>query len=160
MSDGEWVGFIVVLVVFWGLIAVIAKAKNRSAVAWILLSLLISPLITLVVIIFMGKLQQEIPLVEYEFSGEPNLSNYSYQNYLTKKYSIEKNEVLNKFIVGSDVFLDVNSALKFTHNLEKERFLIKKSKKKKDGSIECSKCGGTNAVNAKECRYCKHILVV
>jgi ribosomal protein L40E len=108
----------------------------------------------------MSRVPEEDPRFQYQFTGEPELSNDSYQLYLTKKYAIEKNDVLSKYIVGENSFPDVSSALSYAHNLEKEKSQIKKSIAKKDGSIECGKCGGTNTPNTEACRYCKHPLVL
>ena len=160
MDDADWIVIFIVLAVFWGLIATVAKAKNRSAFAWILLSLIISPLLTLIIIIFMSRVPEEVPRVEYQFSGEQELSNDSYQLYLTKKYAIEKNDVLSKYIVGENSFADVSSALSYAHNMEKQKSQIKKSITKRNGSIECGKCGGSNASSSRECRYCKHELIL
>ena len=120
MDDINWMAVVITLLVFWGLIAIIAKAKNRSAIAWILLSLLISPLITLIVIIFMSRVIDEEPPIQYRFTGSAELSNDSYQIYLTKKYGIEKNDVLSKFLIGDKSFSSVNDALEYADSLEKK----------------------------------------
>lgn len=52
------------------------------------------------------------------YTGERNLANQRYQAYLVKKYEVEKNPVLEKFLVGFDSFDDLVTALTFAHGQE------------------------------------------
>lgn len=52
------------------------------------------------------------------FDGDRSLSNPRYQTYLVKKYSIEKNDAMGKFIVDLDPFDDLPGALAFAHGVE------------------------------------------
>lgn len=52
------------------------------------------------------------------FNGDRSLSNPRYQTYLVKKYAIEKNDTLGKFIVDLDPFDDLAGALAFSHGVE------------------------------------------
>jgi len=52
------------------------------------------------------------------FNGDRSLSNPRYQTYLVKKYAIEKNDTLGKFIVDLDPFDDLAGALAFAHGVE------------------------------------------
>ena len=38
------------------------------------------------------------------FNGERNIDNSSYQLFLTKKYNIEKNNTLEKYVINDDVY--------------------------------------------------------
>jgi hypothetical protein len=53
------------------------------------------------------------------FSGEPDLSNDSYILHLVKKYSIEKNEVLGKFVLNQKLYDSIDEALKVGNLLDK-----------------------------------------
>jgi len=52
------------------------------------------------------------------FSGERNLTNDSYKIYLVKKYKIEKNDVLSKFVCSDRLFESIDQALEFADSLE------------------------------------------
>jgi len=52
-----------------------------------------------------------------DYSGSKDLSNSAYQIYLTKKFNIEKNSTLNKFIVQDSLFDTLEDALNFASNL-------------------------------------------
>ena len=59
---------------------------------------------------------QEAPSVG--FSGEKKLSNDGYKIYLVKKYGIEKNDVLGKFVCSERLFESIDEALVFADSLE------------------------------------------
>ena len=141
----------------------IAKLRNRSFIAWFLISIFLSPLISIIILLVIkpGEVETEHEAPEtFTYTGEPNTSNDSYNLYLSKQYKIEKNEVLGKFIIGDQSFPDVASALKHAQELDIKQSEIKKSTLKKDGSLSCAKCGGSNVGDTKECRYCKYPLIV
>jgi hypothetical protein len=54
-----------------------------------------------------------------EFSGDKSLDNDSYLIFLTKKYAIEKNGVLDKFICAEKLFNNIEEALGYADELEK-----------------------------------------
>lgn len=154
---------LVAMLVFGAITGIVAKARNRSFLAWFFISLIISPLISIIILLIMkrGEVESEYEVGEQNtFTGPADTSNDSYNIYLTKQYKIEKNEVLSKFIVGDKSFDEVQGALNYAHELDKEKSAIKKSKLNKDGSLACAKCGGSNVGNSKECRYCRHPLVI
>lgn len=65
------------------------------------------------------------------FSEEKILSNDAYKIFLVKKYKIEHNAVLNKFIVQDSLFDDVDQALEAARlkDIEEEQEYILKNKK-------------------------------
>ena len=80
-----------------------------------------------------------------EFDGVRALDNDAYKIFLTKKYKIEKSEVLSKFILLEKLFDTIDSALEYAHETElnasqnisdgytsniEDKFLEEKSKKK------------------------------
>jgi hypothetical protein len=62
-----------------------------------------------------------------DFDGVLDLHSDAYRLYLTKKYDIEKNVTLNKFICVDKSFDDLESALHFAHqkNSSKNKIIIK-----------------------------------
>ena len=153
---------------FWILfslaVAILASNRGRSGIAWFLVSILISPLLGLIFVLVMknmadeqaeSKLEEEI-----SFAGERNLENDSYKIYLTKKYSIEKNEVLGKFVCDDRLFDTVDDALKQAMDIDLKGSAVKLSTANSDGSITCAKCGGVNRNNEVNCRYCSYPLQV
>ncbi len=101
-----WVGFSL-------LTSFIAWIKNRSILSWFGISLLLSPLISLVVLIFMPSLDK------YEYTGEPSINNEAYKIYLTKQYKIEKIETVNKFQCQNNVFESAIDALRYAQSVDR-----------------------------------------
>jgi glucan phosphoethanolaminetransferase (alkaline phosphatase superfamily) len=83
--DEYWIGVLTIWAVCIVLIILVANIKNRSVLNWIGISLLISPVISLVVLIFMSKLSESTSENHHTYSGDANLANDSYKIYLTKK---------------------------------------------------------------------------
>jgi hypothetical protein len=54
--------------------------------------------------------------------GERVLGNSRYHTFLVKKYAIEKNETLGKYLVDLDAFDDLSQALAYAHGLESSEF--------------------------------------
>lgn len=52
------------------------------------------------------------------FNGDRSLTNPRYQTFLVKKYAIEKNDALGKFIVDLDQFDGLAEALAYSHGIE------------------------------------------
>lgn len=153
---------------FWFLfsiaIGILASNRGRSGIGWFLISLLISPLLGLIFVLVTKNLaeeqekEEEQKLKEVKFSGEQILSNDSYKIYLTKKFNIEKNDVLGKFICSDKLFDTVDAALTYAMEIDAKSSEIKLSTINPDGSITCAKCGGSNMNNEIDCRYCKYPL--
>ncbi len=71
----------------------------------------------------------EAPHEENVWTGEKNIENDSYKLYLVKKYSIEKNSTLEKFVIENTLFSTLEEALSFA--LQKEFDLDKVEDDKK-----------------------------
>jgi len=65
------------------------------------------------------------------YCGEPSLQSGKYQLFLTKKYAIEKNATLEKYVVDDNLFQTLEDALAFCDNKEKhvERERLRKAYK-------------------------------
>ena len=57
------------------------------------------------------------PKPRFTFSGESNLSNDSYILFLTKKFDIQKNDLLQKYVVGDKLYATLEDALEVCHQL-------------------------------------------
>jgi len=57
---------------------------------------------------------------EIKFNGERAISNDSYKIFLAKRYSIEKNDVLSKFICEDKLFENIEDALNFAAMLDQQ----------------------------------------
>ncbi len=106
MMVGIWIGLSL-------LAAIVATMKNRSAAAWLGVSILISPVLALLILIFMSSLEK------YEYSGEPSLRNDAYKIYLTKQYKIEKIDTLNKFQCEGKTFNNSYEVLRFAQSRDR-----------------------------------------
>lgn len=67
---------------------------------------------------FAAHLSPSSSKIEEDSFPDKNLSNDAYKIYLVKKYEIEKNDVLAKFICNDRLFATVDEALEFAHSLE------------------------------------------
>ncbi|MBN8448872.1 MAG: hypothetical protein J0M13_07690 [Candidatus Accumulibacter sp.] len=54
------------------------------------------------------------------YNGERNIASGKYQLFLTKKYAIEKNATLEKYVVEDNLFETLEQALEFCDNKEKQ----------------------------------------
>jgi hypothetical protein len=118
MPEYDLTSILIVWAIFVVLIILVANIKNRSVWSWIGISLLISPLLSLIILIFMSKLPESEIVEEVDFVGVKDLSNDSYKIYLTKKYNIEKNQTLDSFICNEKMFSSLDLALKEADVLE------------------------------------------
>lgn len=159
--DGDAMGFIFFWLIFAVVVSVIAKNKGRSAIAWFLLSVLISPILSLILVLVFKPIEDEnISLETDSFRGERVLSNDSYKLFLSKRYGIQKNDVFDKFVCQEKLFITIDEALEYANALELESVKVKKSSRLDDGQIECCKCSGKNPSDSVECRYCRYPLEV
>ena len=62
------------------------------------------------------------------FDGEKSLSNDAYKIYLSKKYAIEKNDVLGKIIANNKLFENIDEALKYLDFLEQKEMALVREK--------------------------------
>jgi hypothetical protein len=104
--------------IFSIIVAVIARSKGRSGPGWFVLSLVISPLLACILVLAL-KAKQEmeagVPVnsnVDYgSYEGANKLSNPHYRDYLTRRYVVIKNEVLNTFSFDNKTYMDVDSLI-------------------------------------------------
>ena len=94
-------------------VALLAWYKNRSVLSWICLSLLLSPLLMFIWLLFVNTIEI------YTYKGEKNLSNDSYKIYLTKQYYIEKVETIGKYQCFGKIFDSAEDALKYAFNVDR-----------------------------------------
>ena len=80
--------------------------------------------------------------------------------YLSKKYKIEFNSALSKFICNDKLFLTSDEAVAFAHELELNTKGIKKSALDKNNFIICGTCSGKNGTKDTTCRYCNTELLI
>ena len=62
--------------------------------------------------------QSNDSLSNNSFNGEKSLDNDSYQLFLVKKFNIEKNDVLNKFVLNNKTYASLEEALKIAKDLD------------------------------------------
>lgn len=133
-------------IVIGGFCAYIAGEKNRSGGNWFIFGALFS-FLALFALIAIPKLEksdgtQELssPAVwasvpnpsactSESFQHEPDLSSGKYQLFLTKKFSIEKNITLEKYVVDEQLFTTLDAALAFAHDLNQKQELQGKLQK-------------------------------
>jgi len=122
--------------------SIVAYYKNYSPFLWFILGLFF-PVIALVVIIFFKEsltVNRRVntyansepldkhssssaiskKLIAEEFIGEREISNDAYKIYLVKKYKIEKNLVLDSFILKDKLFKSIDEALSFAHSIDNQ----------------------------------------
>lgn len=112
-------------IVAGGFSAYVAEQKNRSGLNWFILGAAFSVL-ALIALIAIPKLEKESNRSQIkreditQFKGDPDVRSEAYQLYLTKKFNIEKNTVLEKYVVADQLFNTLEDALKHTDILNKE----------------------------------------
>lgn len=92
---------------------IVADLKGRCGWCWFFYSLLFSPLICIIVLLFLGSVEK------YEYFGEDSLSNDSYKVYLTKKYKILSVDTIEKFECRGNIYDSSIDALRFAQSLDK-----------------------------------------
>lgn len=134
------------IVLFWfGLaiaVGVLASNRGRSGFTWFLISAVISPLLGFIFVLVMENLSAKQVVVihadspskevalEGDYRGAPELSNDSYKIYLTKRYGIQKNDVLGQYVIDEKLFSDIDSAIEFAH--ARELVWIERSEKQRE----------------------------
>lgn len=142
------------------IVALLARFRNKSPVAWIFISIFLSPLLASLILIFSNTEVNIEPKKKLTYTGQDDLENDSYKIYLTEKYVIIKNDVLSKYVLGEQLFESVDEALLKAHQLELKSKAIVLAKLNKRGGLDCPKCGGFNDAQDAECRYCKYPLLI
>ena len=122
--------------------SIVASYKNYSAFLWFILGLFF-PFIALVVIIFfkdtltVDKKSETVTnsetldeyssssaiskkLIAEEFIGEREISNDAYKLHLVKKHNIEKNSVLDSYILKDKLYKNIEEVLSAAKLLDEE----------------------------------------
>lgn len=116
--DFMFVLFIIQGVVFGLFCSYIAKEKNRNGKNWFFLGFLFSILAIFALIaipkidkenefddsFFSKNSDSENKIKEEIFNKVRDISSSEYQLFLIKKFTIENNSTINKFVIGNDVF--------------------------------------------------------
>jgi len=131
------VGYVFFWIAFCVVVAIVAKNKGRSGIAWFFISFLISPLLAWIRVLVLKPTVEEVVIEEVRFDGSRDLNNDAYKLFLSKKYEIQKNDVFDKFVCQEKMYPTIDEDMKYAHDLEQESVAIKKSKKLEDGQIEC-----------------------
>lgn len=163
MQEIDWTAFFTIYAIFGILTLFLAYIKNRCVPCWLFGALFLSPVICSFILLFLSKLPKENEgevAKSLDYSGEQDLSNDSYLIYLTKKYKIEFNSALSKFVCNDKLFLTSDDAVAFAHKLELNTKIIKKSTLDKNNFIICGICSGKNETKEMKCRYCNTELVI
>ena len=147
-------------IVFSIVVAIVARSKGRSGIAWFFLSFLISPLLSLILVLVLKPAEVEVVVDEVGFDGSRDLNDDAYKLFLSKKYDIQKNDVFGKFVCREKMFTSIEEALAYAHQLEQELTAIRKSKLLDGGQIECCKCSGKNPADSSKCRYCSYTIEI
>jgi len=98
------VGFVIVYI--------LAKWKNRSTQYWFGWSVLVSPVLCAIYLLFAEK------KLVYSYKGLPALDNESYVIYLTDQYQIKRVETIDKFICFGKTFESAFDALSYAKKVD------------------------------------------
>lgn len=122
----------------------IAREKNRDSASWFCLGFAFS-ILAVLALIAVPKRDATPPSsdstpsfkphpifpyvsgekIEDEFKGERDITSLPYQLFLTKKFDIEKNLTLEKFVIGQDVFHTLDDSLNEAHTRYESDLLAK-----------------------------------
>jgi hypothetical protein len=140
MSDFIILAILVNSVIFGGFCAYLAGEKGRSSLNWFLLGALFS-FIALIALVAIPKIetageapeasapiQEKLPINKnkrvMKFEDEMNISKDKYIIFLTKHFGIDKNTVLNKYIVGDNLFDTIELALEYADEQYKNQIAV------------------------------------
>jgi hypothetical protein len=152
----------------------IAKEKGRDPGNWFLLGLCFSILAVLALIAVpkvedkkssVDRLPSTRPdesLQNCEFIGERNISSPTYQLFLTRRFGIEKNSTLEKFVIGGAVFNTLEDSLReadccYVRELEKDELAAREIEQKL--TLEKAQLNERNAAQ-EAAAYKKEVIIV
>jgi hypothetical protein len=108
-----------ILIFIWGALfgwigVAIARNKGVSSAAGFWLGAFLGP-IGLVIVALLSPAQdlESQPTIPKQFEGERALTNDAYKLWLTSRFSIKRNDVLDSYVIGERLFPDVQSALDY-----------------------------------------------
>lgn len=125
-----FIGLLIQALVFGFFCSYIAGEKNRSKSNWFVLGFLFS-ILAVLALMAIPKIENDKsssdswhsakPIAKQKaqeslFDGERNVSSSSYQLFLTKRFDIEKNSTLEKFVIDNTVFDTLADALGEAHS--------------------------------------------
>ena len=134
--------FIFNAIVVGGFCAYVASEKNRSGASWFILGVSFS-FLALFALMAVPKIEKSDDVKESNqaigdanaenkiastfesFQGDFDISSGKYQLFLTKRFNIEKNLTLEKYVVDDQLFLTLDDALAYAHNLHQTQVLQK-----------------------------------
>lgn len=110
----------------WGIVISLAVEETEGAYSTVLKLLFAGLMIVSGVILFASSRKtSEAPPTGRDdrstaaaFAGSRDVEADGYRLYLVRKYSIEKNAVLEKFVVGNRLFDSLSEALRYAHELD------------------------------------------
>jgi hypothetical protein len=110
----------VILIFIWGALfgwigVAIAQNKGVSSAAGFWLGAFLGP-IGLVIVALLSPPREEQPqqpVTPQKFEGERTLANDAYKLWLTARYSIKRNDVLDSYVIGERLFPSVHAALEY-----------------------------------------------
>ena len=70
--------------------------------------------------------KEKTPAIRLTYTGEADLSNDSYVLFIVKKYKIEKNDVLGKYVVNEKLYVSIDDALNAGHELSNLELEVRK----------------------------------
>jgi len=76
---------------------------------------------------YRARANKEASKDELNFSGRPELSNDSYVLYLSKKFDIQKNDVLGKYVLREKLYDTIEQALGAGHDLRNQEVEARKA---------------------------------
>lgn len=98
------------------------------------------------------------------FNGIAYLENDAYKIYLTKRYDINFNNALNKYISSDKLFDNIDEALAYAKEIDWAQFNIVNgivhAKHNADGGVVCPVCNTPNNTERVKCRECQYELIV
>lgn len=140
----------------------IAKEKNRDGQSWFWLGFFFS-ILAVLALIAVPKIESDASITnlkdedetknndrkDFTFEGERNIENPSYQLFLTRQFTIEKNLTLEKYTIENDVFNTLDDSLREA-DIRYSQYVMGRDEKKENGK--------ENSINSKD-EKAKKILI-
>ena len=132
---GTWLVVLFVAGLLFGFVGVlIAANKGVSSAAGFWLGAFLGPIGLVIVALLSpdGDDQASAPApVSKSFEGERALSNDAYRLWLTSRYAIQRNEVLDRYVVSDRLFPSVDDALHHASELHREEIEAAEAEKQR-----------------------------
>ena len=119
---GAWLTILFVAGLVFGFVGIaIAANKGVSQTAGFFLGAFLGPIGLVIVALLSpaGEDQASAPApFSKSFEGERELSNDAYRLWLTSRYAIQRNDVLDRYVVGERLFPSIDEALHHASELQ------------------------------------------